>query len=141
MRFGMLLPAGLLLLTTVGCGRTEYRDTGGLGVDDTADPGRPDAGDALTLTPDVVSSGEVLIASLQAADPTFDYAAVSEVIFYGGEDVVICATRERQDELLISIGVPDGTPAGTLDLVVRMADGENHFLKDALTIIDAGTAE
>ncbi|MFT5686999.1 MAG: hypothetical protein ACI8RZ_007956 [Myxococcota bacterium] len=97
-----------------------------------------DSGDsvlALTIDPGVAAPGEILIGVL-SANQGLDFSRVAEVRFLDG--ATICATKNRADELLLTIGVAKSTRAGVLDVVVLFEGGDSILINDALTITSEG---
>lgn len=97
-----------------------------------------DSGDpvlALSIEPGVAAPGEVFIGVL-SANQGVDFSRVAEVRFLDG--ATVCATKNRSDELLLTVGVAQSTKAGVLDVVVLFEGGDTVLLDDALTITSEG---
>jgi hypothetical protein len=113
-----------LAMLLAGCG-TEALETGG---------GEGEA--RFVLEPAVAAPGELLIGSLVSTSGV-DLSRVAEVRFLDGANA--CATRSRADEILVTVGVGEGTAAGALDLVLLFEGGETVLVEDALTVTSAGS--
>jgi len=87
------------------------------------------------LEPTVAAPGELLIGSV-VSDAGVDLSRVAEVRFLDG--AAACAAQARADELLVTIGVGEGTPAGSLDMVLLFEGGDTVLVEDVLTITSAG---
>lgn len=115
-------------------------DTGamGSGADDGGD-GLVDEAPLLLLDPDTVAPGQTLIASLVTdpeAEEAFDFATVAEVRFSAG--ITVCSDQARAGELLLSLVVDEAAPAGMVDLMVVLEDGERVVLADAVEVVASG---
>ena len=87
-----------------------------------------------TFTPDTAAPGEIFITALVADSDEIDYAAISELVFYG--DVVDCTTSARSDELLATIAIPEDAAEGEVDMVIVFEDGETIWVEGALNIVE-----
>ncbi|MEL6342881.1 MAG: hypothetical protein AAFV53_07090 [Myxococcota bacterium] len=123
----------------------DYSDSGYWGIEDGRD--RPDSDhddnddDApaiqFALNPSDIYPGEVIIASL-TADMDIDYSSIVEVEFLS-DDIVLCTSQAREDELLMTIGAADNAAYGAVDLVIIFDDGDTAYMNDAITILDPGS--
>ena len=121
------------------CPEDDFWGPNGDGYGDVDDGYGDDEGPAVQmwLVPDSASPGDELIAGLQA-DVQFDWASVTEVVFYG--DVVPCTIQARADELLITIAVEVDAELGPVDLLVELADGNAVWVDDAFHVVAGGEA-
>ena len=114
-----------LTVLLIGCGEDIAPvDTGGHAVEARYE-----------LAPAVAGPGELFIASLSSTRG-IDFTQVAEVRFLDGANV--CASELRADELLVTVGVGEGTGAGALDLVLLFEGGETVLVEDVLTVTSAG---
>ena len=97
------------------------------------DSGVPDL--AFDIDPGVAAPGEIFIGVL-SANRGVDFSQVAEVRFLDGAKV--CAALNRDNELLLTVGIGHGTEAGVLDLVILFEGGDSVLIDDALTITSEG---
>ena len=87
------------------------------------------------IDPGVAAPGEIFIGVL-SANQSVNFDNVAEVRFLDGAKV--CATKNRADELLLTVGVGQSTEAGVLDLIILFEGGDSILLDDALTVVSTG---
>ncbi len=91
------------------------------------------------LTPNTIAPGEVIISSL-ISDMALDYNTIVEVEF-NSNDIRVCTTTARDDELLITIGATDVAMEGYLNMIITFEDGTSELISEALLVAfrDDGT--
>lgn len=139
------------LAVAMGCVVEPVRvDTGG--PQDTAEPtdapvrpGAPDD-DAGTEVPPVEALPEPFVEPAEVApgehrlvfvvaDGAADLTEAVAISLYGAPDVVIATWAVRDaDELAVSLEVATGSPQGSLDVVVDLADGGVLRIPEGLTV-------
>jgi hypothetical protein len=87
------------------------------------------------LDPDEGMAGEAVIASLTVSEGVFDLSTVSSIEAFG--DLSIDATRNRRDEILLSLSVPPGAVEGEVDLLLHLQDGDATWFGAAFTVLPA----
>ena len=90
------------------------------------------------LTPDVAMAGETVIVSLQS-DQAVDYEAIQEISFL--EDISVCTTTAREDELLVTVAVHEAVIPGAVDLIIELEDGSHIFVEAGFTVLDPNADE
>lgn len=121
------IPA-LLALLVVGCGAEPEHE-----CDPMESTEEATAAPVFAFTPDTAAPGEIFITALVADSDEIDYAAITELVFYG--DVVDCTTAARDDELLATIAIPEDAAEGEVDMVIVFEDGETIWVEGALNIV------
>jgi len=84
-----------------------------------------------TWDPGTLAPGETRIVSV-TAEPTFDYASVTDVQIYG--EAGICTFEAGADGLSVVVSVAQDAGEGTLGAVLILADGEAIWQEDALVV-------
>ena len=113
------------------------RDGSDVGYDDdyNTDYGEDEAPEPVySLTPDTAAPGDVFIGSL-ISDQAVDFEAIVEVEFLS-EDVQICTTQAREDELLLTIGVSEWAVGGEVDALITFDSGERTYVEALLVVTD-----
>jgi len=108
------------------------RQRGELGELDTGSEDRLDSPEYY-LSPDTAQAGATVIVAMQS-DQAVDFEAIQELSFL--EDISICTSQARDDELLLTISVDQGVPPGAVDLIIEFEDGTHVFVEAGLTVLD-----
>jgi hypothetical protein len=92
---------------------------------------------AYELSPNVIAPNEVIISSL-ISDMALDYESIVEVVFTS-EEVEVCTTTARDEELLITIGATEYAAEGMVDMIIVFEGGKTETVVGALEVtFDAG---
>jgi hypothetical protein len=84
------------------------------------------------LSPNVIAPNEVIISSL-ISDMALDYESIVEVVFTS-EEVQVCTTTARDEELLITIGATEFAAEGMVDMIIVFEGGQTETVVGALEI-------
>ena len=86
------------------------------------------------VEPSELLAGDLVLAFV-VADGAADLSTAVDVALYGEPDVTVATWAVRgTDELALSLQVSDRSPAGTLDVVVDLADGSVLRVADGITV-------
>jgi hypothetical protein len=90
----------------------------------------------LWLEPGGAVKGDVVIVSLHG-EGEVDLSTVTDIRFFGDTSIEILATQTRDaDEYLLTVDVPEGSPAGAADILVEFADGTAAYVEAAFEVVD-----
>jgi hypothetical protein len=137
----------LCLLATSACVTYDKKgelDTGTYDYgDDYGDPGG-DSGDVdqapdvtLSFRPYQAEQGEAFIGYITVSEGELDLSEVEELQFFG--DVEIISQNIRDDEIIVSMLVPDLAETGDIDLVAILPNQSVIYLDAAFTVYPAGS--
>ena len=91
------------------------------------------------LSPDAGMAGDTVILSLQS-DQAVDFLAIEEIRFLDAE-ISVCTMTARDDELLLTIAIPEDELPGGIDMIIHLEDGENIFVEAGFTVLDPDADE
>lgn len=94
---------------------------------------------SLVCQPSGAAVGDTIIISILVnvdVDVDIDLLDVTSVTFYGPSDIDVLVTQIRNDEeVLVTIDIPDDAAPGSNDLLVEMGDGNAVYIEDAFEVV------